>query len=355
MIPYFLVYAWILLTSLLLYIKKIEYKKARNWFCVLSFFAVFLLVGLRHPFMGADLRYGSSVGYLSMFVRGAKASWQEIFTQKDIYYYEKGYTLFTKLISFISDDHQFFIAICAAMCLIPVWYTIYKESVQPDLSVYIFLGLPAFSMLFSGIRQAIAIALCAAALLWIIRKKPVWFVLTVALAATFHKSAAVFLVAYPVYHLKLNKPLRWCSCAVPGLVYIFRQPLFALAGKVYSAYAVPDYNGSYRLFAVFYLVYLFCCIFSDERKEIAGLKNLFLGACCVQALAGMHSVVMRMGYYFTIPLMLLLPLVVGTMKNRKLAVFFQVIISICFITFSIYSLRTGGWSRSYPYYAFWEW
>lgn len=355
MTAYFLVYGLLLASSMLLYIQKIEYEKAKKWFCALSFGAVFLLLALRHPFMGGDLRYGSNVGYLGIYTIGAQASWQEIQTNTYLFYFEKGYTYFTKLIGCISDDHQFFLAACAAMSLAPVWYMIFKESKQPDLSVYVFMGLPVFTMLFSGIRQGIAIGLCALALLWVIRKKLIAFVLAVLLAMTFHKSAIFFIVAYPAYHLKMNKPLRWVSCALPAAAYLLRSPLFALAGRFYDAYAVPDYNNAYRLFAVFYLVYLFCCVFSEEREETSGLKNLFLGACCVQAMSGMHSIVMRVGFYFMLPLSLLLPAVLISMKNRKLAVLFKVGISICFIAFGLYSIHGDDVARTYPYFAFWEW
>lgn len=352
MTAYFLVYGWICTASLLLYIKKIEYKKARNWFCILSFLAVFLLLACRHPTVGYDLRYGNPEGYLGRFQRISGFTWQQALTVP-VGMYERGFIIFCKLLSVFSNNSQFFIAGCAAASLIPIWYLVYKQSKHPELSVYIFMGLPCFELLFSSLRQTVAVGLCALALLWIIRKKPVSFLLTVALAVTLHKSTAVFFVAYPVYHLKLNKPLRWCSCAVPILVYIFRQPLFALAGKFYPYYAVPDYNGSYRLFLVFYLVYLFCCIFSDEQEELCGLKNLFLGACCVQALAGMHSIVMRLGYCFTVPLILLLPLVVDTMPNKKLAGCCKAAISVCFVAAGMYFLRTATWSCIYPYSAFW--
>lgn len=354
MTAYFLVYGLLLASSMLLYIQKIEYEKAKKWFCAMSFGAVFLLFALRHPFMGGDLRYGQTSGYLATFCRISEFSWKEVFS-REVFNFERGYILFNKLISVISDDHRFFLAACAAASLAPVWYAIYKESKEPDLSAYIFLGLPLFTLLYSGIRQAIAISLCALALLWVVRKKPVRYLLTVLLAMTFHKSAVLFFVAYPVYYFPINKPLRWVSCALPAAVYLLRFQLFALAGRFYDAYAVPDYNGSYRLFAVFYLIYLFCCIFSEEEKETSGLKNLYLIACCVQAMSGVHSIIMRAGYYFMTPLVLLIPAVLRSMKNRKLAVLFQVGISICFIAFGLYSLRTDDVAKAYPYFAFWEW
>ena len=355
MTAYFLAYGWILLTSSLLYIKKIEYQKAKKWFCALSAFAVFLLFALRHPFMGGDLRYGSGIGYLGVYVRGANATWKELFEQENLFYFEKGYLVFTKLMGWISDDHQFFLASCAALSLAPVGYTIYQESKQPDLSLYVFMGLPVFTLLYSGIRQGIAIGLCMLALLWVIRKKPIRFVLTVLLAMSFHKSAILFLVAYPAYHFPMNRYLRWITYVLPVVVYFLRYELYAVAGRFSESYAVPDYNNSYRLFLVFYLVYMFCCIFSKENKETSGLKNLFLIACCVQAMGGVHSIIMRVGYYFMTPLALLLPAVLSSMEHKKLATLFKVGISLCFIAFGLYSLRGDTAARSYPYFAFWEW
>ena len=85
------------------------------------------------------------------------------------------------------------------------------------------------------------------------------------------------------------------------------------------------------------------------------MKNLYLIACCVQAMSGVHSIIMRAGYYFMTPLVLLIPAVLRSMKNRKLAVLFKVGISICFIAFGLYSLRTDDVAKAYPYFAFWEW
>ena len=349
---YFLVYAWIAAASVLLKVRKIEYQKAVKWFCAVSFTVVCLLFALRHPLMGGDLRYGRTSGYLSIFTQIAGFSWQEVFTI-GIYNFERGYILFNKLLSLISDDHQLLLAASAVLSLGPVWYTICKESKQPDLSVYVFMGLPVFVLLFSGVRQGIAIGICALALLWVIRKKPVAFLLTVLVAMSFLKTAILFLVAYPVYHFKMNKVLRWVTFAVPPAVYFLRYELFALVGRFSESYAVPDYNNSYRLFAIFYLIYLFCCLFSAENKETSGLKNLYLIACCVQAMSGVHSIIMRAGYYFMTPLVLLLPAVLQSMKNKKLAVLFKVAISLCFIAFGLYSIRTE--IRAYPYFAFWEW
>jgi len=354
MTAYFLVYGWILLTSSMLYIKKMEYPKAKKWFCFLSFFAVFLIFALRHPVMGADLQYGNPSGYLAKYVWLADANWEEIRTDPATGYYEIGYILLNKFLVLFSEHYRLLLAACAALSLAPVGYTVYKESKMPELSLCIFMGLPAFTLLFSGLRQGIAIGVCVLALHWVIRKKPLRFLLTVALAMTFHKSAALFFVAYPVYHFKMNRYLRWGTFALPVAVYLLRHPLFALAGRLYEAYAVPDYNNSYRFFMLLCLIYLFCCAFSRESKETSGLKNLFLIAVCIQALAGMHSIVMRMGHYFMMPLILLLPAVLSSMQHKKLAVFFQIAIGICFIAFGLYMLRTDIWACSYPYYPFWE-
>ena len=171
MTAYYLVYTWILISSLLLYTGKLEFEKAKKWFCGSAFFAVFLLFALKHPFCGGDLRYGQSNGYLALYCKIAGFSWKEALTE-EVYNFERGYILFNKLLSLFSDDHQFFLAACAAVCFLPIGYTVYKLSDHPDLSVYVFLGMPVFSLFFSAVRQVIAISLCVLALLWVMEKKP---------------------------------------------------------------------------------------------------------------------------------------------------------------------------------------
>lgn len=323
------------------------------------FALVFLVVGLRHETMGVDLLAGSDyagyTGYLYSYDKiGAKSWWQAI-TLDSYLNYERGYIIFNKLIHFLSwGNRQVFLIVCAALSLFPVAFIFHKKSESPVFSFMIYLGLPMFLLVFSGLRQAIAIGICAFALLMVQNKKPIPFVLLVVLAAQFHYSAWIFLIAYPAYYLRLNFPLRITTAFLIPAVFLLRQPLFSVLSLLLKADAAADDNNSITLFIVFFAIYFFCIIFMDDSKEQNGLLNLFFLACVCQAFAGVYSTAMRVGYYFMIALPLLLPLTVRGTKSKKDGRLITIVITACFVVFALYTFSQPSFAGTNPYHFFWE-
>jgi len=351
MAVYFVAYILIALSSIIKSGKTPE-KKRRNQ-CMFIFCVLFFLLALRHPSMGFDLLYGSSNGYLGRFTYIAELPWSSVMLAQ-IHNYERGYIIFNKLLSLISTDQQILLVGCAAVSLGCIFSTVYREGYSPAMSAFVFMGLTTFLLAFSGLRQSIATSICFLSILFIQKRKPVKFAAAVFFAWTFHYSAWVFLAAYPIYHFPMKRTWRLYTYLVPPLLYIFRHPLFQILSRLLKANASVDNNNAIVLFLVFYLVYIFCCIFSGESKDTAGLKNLFFVACCIQALAGVNSTVMRVGYYFMNSLILLLPMVTGRMRNRSNARILNTIIGVCFILFGLYSIYRSSWAEAYPYQWFWD-
>ena len=351
MAEYFATYFLLGLIPML--IRKIRLKNKKKTICVWQFLLLFILLGFRHPSMGVDLGYGSFYGYLGRFSNIASFSWKQAFTE-EVANYERGYILFNKLISLISNKEQFLLICCAFVSILPIMYVIYKKSVSPTFSVYIYLGLPIFLLLFSGLRQNIAIGICFVSFLFIQDHKPAKFVLCVLFASWFHSSALMFLLAYPVYHVKLGPSLRKLTVPMLAVVYVFRYPIFYVVGRLFKDNPVADNNGAITLFLVFTLVYVFDILYMDRSDEENGLLNIFYVACCAQAIGGVYSTVIRVGYYFMTPLLLLLPLIIQKVAKRKDALFLKILIGLCFIAFGLYSIRNGSWAESYPYYWMWE-
>ena len=316
-------------------------------------FILILMLALRHPSMGSDLWYGQSYGYLGQYTYISELSWRDAFFHR-ISSYERGYILLCKLLSSISPNQQFLLVGCAAVSLIPIFYVVYRRSEYPSLSAFVFMGLSTFLLLFSGLRQSIALGICFLSLLYIEERKPIKFMLTVFLARTFHTSAWLFLAAYPIYHFPMKRSWRPVTYLIPIVCYLMRYPLFRIFSKLLREDAVIDDNNAITLFVVFFLIYIFCCLFSGEKKDIAGLKNLFFVACCIQALAGVNMIVSRAGYYFMNSLIILLPMVIGRMRNRKNAWIFKYMIAVCFILFGLYAIYGNTWAQAYPYKWFWE-
>lgn len=361
-IYYFIVIAFYLLQSKIvlsyakagqLTVNSISKNRRNQYFVIIATGLLVLIIGLRSEEMGVDL-----VSYLPSFTRLNNFSWEQLFSLDSYLNYEKGYIFFNKTIGSISTDYNFFLFVCAAVSIIPIGIFVYKNSTNVLLSFLVNLSLPTFLVTFSALRQAIAIGITVLAFEFIKRRKPLWFIVTTLLAACFHSSAAIFLIAYPLYYIKTGKNGGWISAIALPIIYMLRFPMFEVLSKIFKKNAAVDNNGALMLFVVFSIVYIFCLFFGDRKnnERTNGLSNIFWAACAIQALGGVYSIVIRVGYYFMLYLVLLLPEVFEDMKNRLRPEQRQVvllIVGVCFLVYGLYAIRNGGWAETYPYSFFW--
>lgn len=356
MTTYFVLYLLIGFMGFLSYIAQNRFsnmKKALGWIC---FILVFAVLALRHQSMGIDLGYYSRyhTGYLDSFDVLGSASWSQVLATKSYLNYEYGYILLNKLVGSIWKERQFFLAVCALLSLYPIAKTAVEKSESPILSCIIYLALPVFEILYSGLRQGIAIGICFWATQYIQKKKPFRFLLLVLLACMFHKSTFVFLIAYPVYHLRLNRPLRLASILLIPLVFLFRVQLFSVLSLLFRRDAPLDHNGAVNLLILFAGIYGICSLFvSEEDTQQNGYLNLFFVCCIAQVFGNIYSTALRVGYYFIPYAILLIPGVVAQMEPR-LRVVAKIAVVVFFVVFGLSKIYGSTWSLAYPYYWFWQ-
>lgn len=332
---------------------KISKRKNKIGFIFISISVLIFILGFRAQTMGVDLK-----GYLPSFDKLNKASWTQIIHMNSYLNYEKGYVIFNKMVGSVWCDRQFFLFICAACSLLPVGIFIYRNSNHMLFSMVIYMSLPCFLIVFSGLRQGIAIGITMLSVEFIKKKKLLKFVLLILLASTFHSSAIIFLIAYPLYRLKMNKKMAYASILLLPGIYILRYPVFRILSKIFKAHAVPDYNNAINLFLIFVFIYSFCVLFGNRSNEkINGWMNIFFVACACQAMGGVYLTTIRVGYYFMISLCILLPEVFHGMNlkyaERDRKIIYGVLIGL-FSVYGLYVLRHGSWAMSYPYQFFWN-
>ncbi len=332
--------------------KKWKWQKAYTWIAILL---MILLLGFRHPDMGWDLQ-----AYLPIYDEIGMLSWKELLILHSYPHFEQGYVLFNKFIYNTWNHYQVLLFVCATISIIPIGYCICKNSKQPLLSIIIYMALPVFLMLFSGLRQAIAIGLTVLAFQCVRNKKLILFILVVLLASLFHKSAICFLVAYPLYYIRLPEKVLIASFFALIPIWLFSPYIFKFLTWLVRSDVEPDNNGAVNLFFIFVAIYGFCiCLGNSKNKLTNGTRNLFFVACAIQALAGQYSLVIRVGYYFMIYLMLLLPEVLADMEegkalNATLRRLARMGITAAFILCGIYMIMTTYWAEAYPYTFFWS-
>lgn len=332
----------------------IDYEKRNRTAITFFFFLLTFLIMFRHENVGRD-----TSSYVDYFEYYSNRDWQQLWRAKG----ENGYIYFNKLISYISMDPQFFLGIAAVLISIMI-YPLYKRlCIDASLTVMLFVTLSTFFMMFSGIRQMMAIAIGFIAYDFTRRKKLLFFLLAVFVATTFHTSAFMLYFMYPLYHARITK--RWLYVVVPVLAvcFAYNRQIFGSLSLLLEQYTEYDTTieetGAYTMLILFGAFSVFSFLIPDERRvdtETIGLRNFLLLAFVLQIFAPLHSLAMRMGYYYIIFIPLLLPRIIAARgrKWNQVAVFARNLMVVFFLLYFFMNVSGEGNLRVFPYHFFWE-
>ena len=116
------------------------------------------------------------------------------------YAFEKGFGLLNFIILNYFNSYTVFLLVFTFITV----FLKYKVITHKIFLNYALFSLFAYYCIFIGdivaTRQSMAVSITLFSTLFIIRKKLVWFILTVILASSIHRSAIVFIVAYPLFN-----------------------------------------------------------------------------------------------------------------------------------------------------------
>lgn len=357
MIPYYIMISVPIVVYLLYggtnqYLNNEKKQKATLW----AFFAIlFLILALRHKSIGVDLS-----GYLRHFDSVRKLSFSQLF---NAFEKERGFWILNKLIGLFTVNKQIFITLMAIITLFPIAKLYLKESENALLTISMFLIIPNFNMMFSGLRQAIAIALIAISFKFVKEKKLIKFILIILLAITFHQSAFIAILLYPFYHMNITKVKLFTLIPVIIAVLVYNKPIFEFLLQFLGEYGERyeyEETGAYTMLILFSLFLIFSYLVPDEKrmdKETIGLRNISILTVIFQIFALANPVAMRMNYYFILFIPLLIPKVINRTneRNRQICQLIALLLTIFFIAYYIYKANViVDTLELYPYKPFWK-
>ena len=333
---------------------RMSYEKKNT--VALAFFFMFLtlMVILRHEDIGNDTR-----NYLSYFVRYSHMEWSDVLGRN----VESGYPPLNKLVSVFSKEPQFFLAVMAILVSVMMYPTYKRLCVDTSLTIVLYCILSTFSMMFSGIRQMIAIGIGFIAYDFTRRRRLIPFILMVLLAMSFHTSAFMLAAMYPLYHARITK--KWLYVVVPvmALCFVYNSQIFTALGAILAEYTKYDAEiestGAYTMLILFGAFAVFSFVIPDERKiddETIGLRNFLLLTFALQMFAPLHTLAMRMGYYFMIFIPLLLPKIIECRSKRwnQVAILGRYVMVGFFLLYFFWTQAGGDPLNICPYHFFWE-
>lgn len=201
----------------------------------------------------------------------------------------------------------------------------YDLSEDFKLTFFLFMTLGMYFQTFSTVRYYLALGIILYAIRFLLNRKYAGFIILVLLAASFHK---ISLIVLPAYFLAIIPWKKWHLgiFAVLSLQFlIFKDFYLKIMLKLY-----PSYEGEselllggtslaniFRSVAVLVLcvVYYKKCIQNQPKNKFFFFLNLCavaLYTCCYYV-----PVISRIGYFFNISQLFLLPAFVRAEKNEK--------------------------------------
>ena len=332
-------------------------QKRNKMMITLFFVGIFVLLSLRHISVGVDL-----IEYKYIFQRCSRLSFGQLRSLR----WEIGYTVYNKVISLISKEYRFFLIITAFITLIPIYKLYVRETKYGVLQIVLFVNMPCFFMIFSGLRQAIAISIGVIAYMMLERKKYVLTGILIVFAMCFHISAFVLVLLYPALLFKIKK--KHLIFVVPMMVvlYIYKTPVLLflisiLPTRYIDSYGVLKNTGAIGMLLLFLLFSVFSFVISDEENMSTKdylMRNILLISTLFQFFVPIHGLIQRASYYFLIFLPISIINVVQAPKRKlKNISDLAVIVMVCFFSFyfffnAIYS--TDNLLDVFPYKFYWS-
>ena len=326
----------------------IKNTKIRN-IIIIGFSAIYIIMmqGLRHQSIGVDTS-GYIIGYnLSSNIN--------VFEGEKLFNYESGYILLNNILNKIGVSEQVFLTIISIIIIIPIATTMIRKSKMPALSILLYMAFGFLTMTFSGLRQSIAMGILFFSYMYIQDRKIVGFLICIILACTFHKSAIGFIIAYPLYNLKLRYKDYLFVIPIFLIAFLLRRQIFEYLAFLFKGESVlAEATGAYGLFLFMISVLILSYIFyRKENKDVNAYRNYILVAIFIQMLASCSYTVGRMGYYYWIFITLLVPEVLKNQKKGLDRFLYGTAIIIFLVVYYIMNLRTG-YLNIVPYLFFWQ-
>lgn len=273
------------------------------------------------------------------------------------------YTALNFTLAWLSLDVRALMVVGALLAVVPVAFFCIREAKMPFLTIVLFVGATPFAFYFSGLRQAIAMGMMIPMYYALKDKKFIRFFLFFAIAVGFHYSAVVALALIPVMYLKITR--KWMLLIGPAIVafFIWNEPvlkfILSVAGTYGQFYSEISNNGSYGMLALFAAFVIYSYVLPDEQNmkmEDFALRNILLVCLGIQLFAPLHTVFMRLGYYYHIFIPVIIPRM-AKLAHPKLKWLAKLSVYVMVVFFFFYFIYNGYTSydilQVYPYIPFW--
>lgn len=239
-----------------------------------------------------------------------------------------GLPIVMSIIKRLLGNYQWVIVFSALWVCFAYYKLLLKYSENGFISIVWFMGMLFYTFLFSALKQAWAMGFICFAFDAIFEKKPMRFLIFVALASLFHFPALVFLPAYWIAKLKINKAFPILMLGVLLFVFFFRIQILNLMTSAYSK-GETEYSADVRfistkfVFMILMLAYGFYQYFKHnyhlhQEGNLFSALIYFMGiAAVIQTFCYFNNIFERLADYYYHFSILYVPLILLRKENAS--------------------------------------
>ena len=259
---------------------------------------------------------------------------------------EVGFKILEYTILYFTKNYFWLFFIFSCIVILPYLYILKKYSLNYSISIFTFICFGYYTFFFNGLRQGVAMAIASLALIFLLNKKIVKYLIIIVIASLFHKSALILIPFYFLVHLNV------CFLYKAFFVFLGSLILSPLVIKIlastnerYTSYALESKNSGGYLTLIFYFLigfFAYFIIFIKNKNnilfgQIFQLYSLGLIFIIPVAMLGASaSGPQRLLFYFSWLSCLIIPYFFVEVKSKSLLFFYGI---FCIIYFYLITTR----------------
>lgn len=243
--------------------------------------------------------------------------------------YEYGFVLINRVIGELTDDYQWLFAAISFLTIALFYRFIVRMSLNPAMSVFLFVFGGFYLEAFNLVRQGLAIAIVLNTIELAMRKRRFRFILCTLLAVSIHSSAFIWFAVWPLMWVRAGRFIRILSTAgiaivitaVPGLL----EQLVRRFAPDYAWYFESNYGVVRSLdptvFLIAVAVFLASAVLvrrsaAGDRYSDAVVNIQSVNVAILVATVFIAYAFSRLNYYFAPIQVLAVPLILSAIRSR---------------------------------------
>jgi len=330
------------ITGLLAYISShaIQFEKWKKILIFVSGLPLFLVSALRYN-VGTDY-----LSYRYLFTAiNTGMRYREI---------EPIYLLLNKIVYWLGGNSQWVFAVCAAIIVYLIAISSFDESSSPGFSLVLFVLTNYYFYSLNAVRQMTGMAFLVFSIRYIRKRELFKFSIFVFIAAGFHSSCLVFLIAYLLPKVDISLVT---IIVVTILIVILRTPMQQAIIRIventkYAHYVnLTDSETSIAIItlSISAIIVALAMIFDDKGEKYKVYYNMEIISLWLAILGNVVPWMHRIQRIFELPVIIFLPLIVDKIENPYLRAGAKICIISCYAVLCYYRIAILGYQDCLPY------